>query len=195
MTRKQALAKVLDILETEEIDEEIINKIEEIYEETPSCTWTKNRVLDAIEQFIYDNGYFPSRRDFVYPLPNIGTVHTKLGTTSLQEVEYLYFPTIVPYSVNRMKVYHNKIIDDFKKNYERIGNGYYVKQREYDNNRDKDSLTVQTILRNLDIGYNELLAICGFKRIFPKKKFVIKSIENTDVEAIKKISESLLKMI
>ena len=61
MTRKQAILRGISILSKNKKNQEIVDKLKEIFEEYPYKTWTKNAVFDSIEQFrIEHNGRYPN---------------------------------------------------------------------------------------------------------------------------------------
>lgn len=66
MTRKHALMRVCEMLDTYEQTEEIREiraKIAEVVDELPLTAWTEATIFDAIEQWVAEHGKVPSTRD------------------------------------------------------------------------------------------------------------------------------------
>lgn len=64
MTRKQALNKAIQVLLLQEGNEEVVELLQDIYDELPLIHWSDKSIRDAVEQFIVDNQRVPTVSDF-----------------------------------------------------------------------------------------------------------------------------------
>ena len=66
MTRKQAIAKAIQAVSDCGLEDanDIIELLQDIYDELPINHWTDKSIKDSVEQFIIDNGRNPTATDF-----------------------------------------------------------------------------------------------------------------------------------
>ena len=63
MTRKQAASRAIAILSKDEENREICEALQKIVSGRLTEDWNKELVLESIEDFIYENGYYPSSKE------------------------------------------------------------------------------------------------------------------------------------
>lgn len=174
MTRRQAILQAIQILSNHPENDEIILKLQEILDELPLVAWTSKSIIDSIEDYaIRHNNILPNSKKLTTynRLPSNTVIYKIFGLTSINEFYEIYFSKYIhnkiplsPY-VNKDK---NYFLNTFKENYKRIkikNNIKYVGQKMYDENREKGTPLINTILRKLDyISYDDLLIICGYKK-------------------------------
>lgn len=160
MTRKQAILRGISILSKNKKNQEIVDKLKEIFEEYPYKTWTKKAVFDSIEQFrIEHNGRYPNIKEFEGSgLPSHSSIKNLFGVSVSRFLD-IYYP-------NRLKIsntrYNNQSpyywMEQFKKTYLSINNGKYVSEYLYDKNRKHNSPCIQTLIKIMKVKtYKELL--------------------------------------
>lgn len=160
MTRKQALARAIELID----DEEVKNKLKEINDWFPLTRWSKEAIMDAVDQFILDAGRVPTMRDFSHNrnLPPHKSVKACFGI-EVREFLDKYYP------VKRLcdtKKYYNKSKEAwlliFKENY------IAVKPRSgdmYNDKRDKATPSWRTVAKMFGIkNWTELLSLAGLDR-------------------------------
>lgn len=177
MTRKQAVLRAIELLSSDQENEEICAKLKEISEELPLAHWTEKSILDAVNQFINDNGKLPNAKDFlnVPYLPNRITLKNKLGLT-MEEFYNKYYSDFCYNGSN--SIYNYKEVDSmielFKTQYIKHNRPYT--RKEFDSLRDDNVPSVVTFCKILNVStWKELLDYCGFKRKPKQRKPSINS--------------------
>lgn len=161
MTRKQALLLGISILSKNKKNNEIVEKLQDILDESKNRLWTKKGVFDAIEQFKLDNsGRVPHAREF----DSIGFLPTHTSIKNLFHMTVNEF--LDEYYPDKMKtfMYKNKSykywLEDFRTAYLEMNKGRYVMQEAYDKRRNLGSPHSRTLMRLLKLNsYSELLEL------------------------------------
>lgn len=190
MTRKQAVLKAIEKLQTNKKNDEIVSVLKEIYDDLPLTHWTRKSLSDAFQQYINDNGSFPGVRDLGNELP-VASVIQRLYGLSFKDFRDTYFP-----GEYKIKYRYDRYSDEdikkcFIKNYNQINHGGYVKYAQYDLYREKDTPSVSYIIKRCKCNtYSELLHKLGIKK--RTKIFTVnsnKKIVNTSEELISKTTK------
>lgn len=179
MTRKQAVSEAISILSKDGKNKEIVRKLQEILTELPMSTWTKESILDAIENYaIEHHNTLPYEKELTSKnhMPSNTVIHNLFGFSAIREFYTEYFPNYVTKSMRYESPYANLSKKDFQnifiQNYNRIKAELGVKNvyyRVYDLYKENNTPCASTIMRNCYCNtYSELLILCGIKR--PKKK-------------------------
>ena len=138
MTRKQALHKAIEALKAQSENRDIIAKLREIEAEMPLNHWTKRAIVDAVEQFIADNGRNPTATDFKRKgMPPHTVIRARYGVTLNEWLEKNYPSAINSYEL-RKKLYTSRFISDYK----RIGP---QTADDFDKNRTPGTVSWQTL--------------------------------------------------
>ena len=208
ITRKQAVLRAIEVLSESKENHEFCKVLERLSEELPLSHWTENSILDAVNQFLNENGRLPASVDFlkVDYLPNRCTIKNKLGLT-MEEFYNKYYSN---FYYNNNSVYNYKDIeywtDMFKEQYIKHGK---PSLNYFDKLRDNDTPCVQTYCKIIGVDtWNELLEHCnfpvvgqnGYSRIRPKRKKISYSVvcefnKNIDTEKINETNEKIKKII
>ena len=164
MTRKQAILLGISILEKNNKNKEIVEKLLAVAEEYPYKHWSKDAVFDAIEQFqLEHNGRYPNATDFrLKSLPSHTTIKNLFKMTVVEFLDF-YYPnrsTIAHSRFNHHSTYY--WMEDFKKTYLSINNGKHVNQVIYDRMRNPGSPCTQTLMKMFQVNmYNDLIRLAG----------------------------------
>lgn len=195
MTRKQAVLKAIELLETNKKNTEIVRQLKIIYDELPLVKWSRESILDSIQQYINEhNNVFPSQRHFGKTLPSSQTLNRKFKTNGLQEFREVYFPETCdvksPYSY-----YSNEdFLRIFKENYNSINGGLYVKYDDYNLYRQAGTPKVSTIISRLNCdSYNDLLIKAEIRK--KKGSYSISGNRNTEIKTLEENIRELNKII
>ena len=169
MTRKQAVLKAIQILEKKKENAQIVEVLNEIYDDLPLAHWSEKTILDAFAEFISENNKLPRHIDLRLSngLPPMKTLQRIFNITTLNEFEEKYFPCEfkkkieVPYYWYTTKDFE----ECFMRNYNTINGGLYVKYNDYDLYREPGTPPIPVIIKNLKCkSYNELLEKVGLKK-------------------------------
>lgn len=171
MTRKQAILKAIEILNSinivDEIEEnevkEIIIKLEEIAEDLPLNRWNKKSIFDAINQWILDTGKIPSVTDLDRSqlLPSHNSIKINFNMTAQNFLD-TYYRTYNKEKRNLMKREWGRV---FIEEYYRIKPTTSI---EFNLKRKKGIPQWETIARQLEIPtWNNLL---NYYNLIPFKK-------------------------
>ena len=187
MTRKQAVLQAIEYLKTiDNIDDEIISHLEYISNELPLTKWTRERVIDTVNEFFLKYGWLPvasDYRDCKEHLPSITVINNLFGTKSIEKFYAQYFSDDNYRTCFSFSPYRNKnktfFINTFKENYEYIQNKLnidFVDTKNYIYNRKQNTPTLQTIKKALKCHtYEELLNKCNIKYNKPVSKQTLSS--------------------
>ncbi|MBQ8333188.1 MAG: sigma-70 family RNA polymerase sigma factor [Clostridia bacterium] len=157
MTRKQALEAAAERLGKSGENGEVIAVLYEIMHELPLASWTDGRIRDAVEQFIAENGYIPSVRDFgKRPLPPHTVIRNRYGITCGEWMKRNYPKTdISPESETK------RLTAAFLEDYRRIKPR---SAREFDRNRSPSTPCWITVCRHHGLTrWRQLLAHLGLE--------------------------------
>lgn len=205
MTRKQAISQAIAILEKEDKNQEICQKLTEILEELPITHWSDKTIFDVFDQYVLEHNCVPSRSE-IKNNPNIpthSTIKNRFGIT-LEEFYLKYYPNYIKKCDSTRYHYHsfNYWLDNFKLQY--VKNNYPT-QSQYNKLRDQNTPCSRHIIRMSKYNnWNELLIGCGFKvkgynknstiaKQRDRPKFSVNVSRSTDIdfERINNIKEQL----
>ena len=208
ITRKQAVLRAIEVLSETKENYEVCIVLKRLSEELPLSHWTTDSILDAINQFLYENGRLPASVDFlkVDYLPTRCTIKNKLGLT-MEEFYNIYYSN---YYYNNNSIYNYRDIEYWTNMFKE----QYIKHGEpslnnFDKVRDENTPCVQTYCKIIGVStWNELLEHCGFPIVgqnnYSKARSKIKKTNytvvcnfntNIDAETIKETNEKLKKII
>ncbi|MCI9398174.1 MAG: hypothetical protein HFI55_14980 [Lachnospiraceae bacterium] len=206
MTRKQAVLQAISKLSNNPENSDIVKKLNELLIDLPCTTWTRESILDAIENYtIEHNNILPNATELIAQnkLPSNTVITNLFGETSMRSFIDKYFGTyMVQYKLQSpyQKYTKEDFINIFIKNYNRIKNKFHVKTvkvKMYNECKEEGSPHSCTIIKHCECkSYNELLVLCGFKE--PDKKLEVSvhiSYNDTDNsnEELEKLFNSFRK--
>lgn len=169
MTRRQALMiskEIISLLPEFEYQEELMQLLEDMKQETPGVAWTEAAIYDAIEQFRIDhNGRLPNLSDFnkCRELPSLPTIKNRFKVTSVNQWMDEHYP-------DREYIYRGRYngkspfewLEDFREQYLAMKDGDYVTEEEYNRFRKKGSPSTKTLGKLLKtFSYNDILMLSG----------------------------------
>ncbi len=180
MTRKQAVCEAIKILSNNKSDAQIIEKLQDILEELPMCSWTQKSILDTIENYsIEHNGKLPQLSKFTTEnnLPSSTAIRSRFNL-SINDLIAKYFPNLQktscfysPYKECDEEYF--KAI--FISNYTRIQKEKQIKNvhyKTYNKYREQGTPNSATIMKKCNCKtYCELLIFCDLRT--PKKDIEI----------------------
>ena len=208
ITRKQAILRAIEVLSENKENQEFCNVLEDLLEELPLSHWTEHSILDAIDQFLYENDSLPAAVDFlkVEYLPSRCTIKNKLGL-NMEEFYQKYYNN---FYYNNNSIYNYKDIDYWTNMFKE----QYIKHGKpglsyFDKLRDDGTPCVQTYCKIIGVStWNELLTHCNFplvgeniySKVRPERKTGNYSIVcnfslDSDAEKIKETNEKITKII
>lgn len=96
MTRKQAASRAIAILSKDEENREICEALQKIVSGRLTEDWNKELVLESIEDFIYENGYYPSSKEMDQNpnMPCHASAYMAMGM-GYTKVKKTYFPDVI----------------------------------------------------------------------------------------------------
>lgn len=167
MTRKQAILLGISILSKNQKNHEIVEKLYEILDEYPYKKWTTKAVFDSIEQFrIEHDGRYPTAKEFENAgLPSHPSIKNLFGMNVSKFLD-VYYPDRLAVSYSR----YNKRspfywMKKFKETYLSINHGKYVPEAVYNKKRERNSPSVQTLIKILNVKtYKELIHIADLDK-------------------------------
>ena len=169
MTRIQALMiskEIISLLPEFEYQEELMQLLEDMKQETPGVSWTEAAIYDAIEQFRIDhNGRLPNLSDFdkCRQLPSLSTIKNRFKVTSVNQWMDEHYP-------GREYIYRGRYngkspfewLEDFREQYLAIKDGDYVTEEEYKKKKKKGSPSTKTLGKLFKtFSYNDILMLSG----------------------------------
>ena len=121
MTRKQAALKAIELLSGDEENKEVCEALGKIVNGRLTEIWNKELVLETIQDFISENGYYPSIKEMdIDPmLPAHTLAYLAIGMGYLKTKE-IYFPDAVVKQVYKSKI-QEEWMEKFKNLYREIG--------------------------------------------------------------------------
>lgn len=96
MTRKQAALKAIELLSGSEENKEVCEALGRIVNGRLTEIWNKELVLEAIQNFINENGYYPTIKEMDADpmLPAHASAYIAMGM-GYMKVKETYFPDVV----------------------------------------------------------------------------------------------------
>ncbi len=173
MTRKEAILKAIEILSINDNYTEIVNKLQELYDEMPLSSWTKASIIDCINEYIKDHDGFLPYGIQLSPkngLPSKQAIYSKFNMSSINDFYKKYFPQYLKNTKDKSKYYlqdRDFFINQFKSEYIRIRDLLGVETvgiKDYNRNKENGCALAQTIIKWLKCkNYTDLLILCEFK--------------------------------
>ncbi len=154
MTRKEALLIAIK----NQTNPDVIEKLQDIYDEEPSIRWSKKKILDAVEQFILDNNRLPYTKEMnsIAVLPPHSNIRYYFNMSCI-EFFNAYFPD---YMIGRYFTNTELLLKTFKKEYARLNYPTYDK---YNSLRSKNLPCAPTIIKRCNMrNWKDLITQCGF---------------------------------
>ena len=201
MTRRQALMiskEIISLLPEFEYQEELMQMLEDMKQETPGVSWTEASIYDAIEQFRIDhNGRLPNLSDFdkCRQLPSLSTIKNRFKITSVNKWLDERYP-------DREYIYRGRYngkspfewLEDFREQYLAMKDGDYVTEEEYNRLRKKGSPSTQTIMKLLKIhSYKGIICLLGLDKQKKIESLIVRSECDDDrLELINERIEDIL---
>lgn len=113
MTRKQAIAKAIAVLQQEGDNTEAIQVLEELSSELPIIHWSDAALRDTVNQFIADTGRMPTATDFKKPgMPPYRVFMCNYGLTPNEWLQANY-PEHYPSQQEMIGRYTKAFIEDY----------------------------------------------------------------------------------
>lgn len=203
MTRKQAILSAIQILSKEENNIDVINKLQEIYNEMPLSKWTKLSIIDCIETYAEEhNGMFPYINELRNRngLPSTTAIFSKFNISSIDDFYNQYFPHL-RHKIGNGSPYYDKemsfFLDTFKSEYTKMQSEFNSKvicSRQYNKNRSEGTPNVETVMRRHNCNtYAELLELCGFKDSIKPFSLTFDVSYNDDSSELNKLIDEIVK--
>lgn len=200
MTRKQAAAKAIELLSGNEENREICEALGRVVNGRLTEIWNKELLLEAIQDFINENGYYPSSREMDEDpmLPSHASAYIVMGMGYIK-VKETYFPDVAKKEDCNL-VSKEEWMEKFKAIYQEMG---MPTQRLFDLKRQKEYVgTATTWIRRAGCdSWNDLLQKCGFQESIRKDDnrhcalLVSVRESNLPVEAYKKMEDELNRVL
>lgn len=200
MTRKQAAAKAIELLSGNEENREICEALGKVVNGRLTEIWNKELLLEAIQDFINENGYYPSSREMDEDpmLPAHASAYIVMGM-GYNKVRETYFPDVAKKEDCNL-ISKEEWIEKFKTIYQEMG---MPTQKQFDMGRQKGEVGAATtwIRRAGCDSWNDLLQKCGFQESIRKDDnrhcalTVSVSESNLPVEAYKKMEDELNRVL
>ena len=161
MTRKQAALKAIELLSGSEENKEICEALGRVVNGRLTEIWNKELVLESIEDFISENGYYPSAKqmdaDPMMPAHASSYLAMGMGYTKVKET---YFPN-VPKKSDLEKPTEDDWLEKFIALFLELGK---PTQREFDKIKPEGAGSASTwVRRTKSKNWNDLLVRSGFE--------------------------------
>lgn len=162
MTRKQAALRAIGLLSGSEENREICEALERIAGGKLSQDWNCELALEAIRDFIDENGYYPTAKemDLDARMPAHASLKLAAGMC-YTKVKEAYFPD-VPTKAEKEKGTAQGWLEDFKTVFMEMG-----RPSEKGFNRDRDARVPHAatwIKRTGSTSWSDMLRKCGFEK-------------------------------
>lgn len=160
MTRKQAALKAIELLSGNEENKEICEALSRITNGKLAETWNKELVLESIQDFISENGYYPSAKqmDRDPMMPAHASAYIAMGM-GYRDVKEKYFPDVPKKSEDGNQT-TEEWIEQFQKLFIELDK---PTKKEFDVKRPKESSSATTWIRKTESdSWNDLLKKSGF---------------------------------
>ena len=196
MTRRQALMiskEIISLLPEFEYQEELMQLLEDMKQETPGVSWTEAAIYDAIEQFRIDhNGRLPNLSDFdkCRQLPSLSTIKNRFKVTSVNQWMDEHYP-------DREYIYRGRYngkspfewLEDFREQYLAMKDGDYVTEEEYNRLRKKGSPSTQTVQKLHKVNsFKEIIHLAGLDVQIKMEPF-IKKMDQIDENFLEQLNQ------
>lgn len=199
MTRKQAVLKAIEVLSKEDSYNEVCEALERIISSKLVGTWSKELTLEAVEDFIRENGYYPTLREMDEDdmLPAHASAYIAMGIGH-EDMKRKYFPN-VPYRAQFIKPSQEEWRERFQALYAELGT---PSEDLFDKVRPEGEACADTWKRRLKCKrWSELLRKCGFGHCVRANdnknvKLTVSTSKSTlSIEDYKKMEQNLEKLL
>lgn len=198
MTRKQAALKAIELLSGNEENKEICEGLSKIVNGRLTEIWNKELVLESIQDFITENGYYPTvkQMDASPMMPAHASAYIAMGM-GYRAVKEIYFPD-VPHKEEYGKPKVEDWMEQFRALFIRLGK---PTQKEFDRIRPEGAGSASTwVRRTKSKSWNDLLVQSGFEDCLrnihaPRCQLEVTTIESDLTEAEYLKMEENLKFI
>lgn len=160
MTRKQAALKAIERLSGNEENKEICEALSKIVNGRLTEIWNRELVLESIEDFVAENGYYPTVRqmDADPMMPAHASAYLAMGM-GYRAVKETYFPD-VPNKEEYGKPTAEEWIEEFQNIFAELGR---PTEKEFNEKRPGGIACASTWARRAKCkNWNDLLAKSGF---------------------------------
>lgn len=160
MTRKQAALRAIELLSGNDEHKEICEALGRIVNGRLTEIWNKELVLESIQDFITENGYYPSAKqmdaDPMMPAHASAYLAMGMGYTKVKETFFPDVPKKEEYEAVSVEQWKEK----FQKLYDVLGK---PTERNFNETRPDGEACASTWVRRVKCkSWNDLLAECGF---------------------------------
>lgn len=115
MTRKAAISEAIALLSKRKDTEEIVETLNDLFNELPLIHWTDKSIRDTVEQFVLDNGRNPTTSDFKKKgMPSHTVIKQEYGITLGEWLEHNY-PTAKLSPEETKKKYTKLFIEEYER--------------------------------------------------------------------------------
>ena len=202
MTRRQALMiskEIISLLPEFEYQEELMQLLEDMKQETPGVAWTEAAIYDAIEQFRIDhNGRLPNLSDFdkCRQLPSLSTIKNRFKVTSVNHWMDENYP-------DREYIYRGRFngkspfewLEDFREQYLAMKDGDYVTEEEYNRLRRTGSPSTQTIKKMLKVdAYKDIIILAELNVQIPRE-LIVEINKNADERDLSLLNQAIMQIL
>lgn len=199
MTRKQAALKAIELLSGNEENREICEALGRVVNSRLTEDWNKELALEAIQDFIDENGYFPSAKEMDYDamMPAHASLYLAVGMR-YTKVKEAYFPDVMT-KAEKQKCNVEEWIASFKELFIKMGK---PSEKSFNKDRDGDIPHSTTwIKRTESDSWSDMLRKCGLAE-YIKNSYnrhcpltVSTSESDLSVEQYNKMEEDLKKIL
>ncbi len=161
MTRKQAALKAIELLSGSEENKEICEGLSKIVNGRLTEIWNQELVLESIQDFITENGYYPTvkQMDASPMMPAHASAYIAMGM-GYRAVKETYFPD-VPHKEEYGKPTAEEWIEQFQELFMELGK---PTEREFNEKRPEGTACASTWARRAKCkNWNDLLVKSGFE--------------------------------
>lgn len=161
MTRKQAALKAIELLSVSEENKEICEALSKIANGRLTEIWNEELVLESIQDFIAENGYYPTAKqmDADPMMPAHASAYIAMGM-GYRAVKETYFPD-VPHKEEYGKPTVEEWIEQFQELFMELGK---PTEREFNEKRPEGTACASTWVRRAECkSWNDLLEKSGFE--------------------------------
>ena len=162
MTRKHAALRAIELLSGNEQNREICEVLGKIAWGKLSNDWNKELVLESIEDFIEEHGYYPTSKEMdndpMMPAHASAYLAMGMGYTKVKET---YFPNVLT-KIEQMQLSCEEWMERFKVLYAEMG---MPSACEYTRRRPAGEATANTWVKRIGCdSWNDLLIKSGYEK-------------------------------
>ncbi|MCM1343449.1 MAG: hypothetical protein NC305_13645 [Lachnospiraceae bacterium] len=161
MTRKQAALRAIELLSGNEENREICEALERIARDKLSQDWNRELALESIQDFIDENGYYPTAKEMDHNarMPAHASLNLAVGMC-YTKVKEKYFPDVIT-KAEKQRGNLEEWLENFKVVFGKMGK---PSEKGFNRCRSDDIPHSTTwIKRTESTSWSDMLRKCGFE--------------------------------